>query len=698
LSDVVLPFDDADLAGCTVNDVLADPDRFVGATLADPLEGVEYGVCKAKVMQRPDGTLWVHSFAHGRTVYDLKYDADAIAAFIAKAADAEAIDVLARLVATADVSDHDLDQLVDTLVQRVKVGKMIIKRAVTNARKGQARQRHQADQDRHAAERTDPRPRIAAPHHDAPWLPAMEVLNDVHGASTADEPPMRDLEGVYTAVHVRRVPNMHALTADGANQEEAKNSRLPAPEQPLLTRLTETELAEVIERHIDYFDPKELRSVHLAGPFVKHFLKRSDNVLPLVRAIVTVPIVLQDGTLLGGVRGLDRQRGIIFRIPPELMRYIPTIEDCHEYAVIDALDFLMNVWLVDVAADYVGKCLLIAAALTLIQRSLLPERPGFFVTAGQRGGGKTTTLIMLLMAITGLRPSAAAWSPHDEERRKALLSYLMEGVPAIVWDNIPRGARISCPHIERACTIEDYSDRRLGVNEVITVPAYTVNFFTGNNIAPRGDLASRAPTIRLEVERADPENRPFMHPDPVAWTEANRGKILNALFILLLARRAPRSAGTRFKMWDRLVGSAVEHAVELSGGSLNFKTVFLSQEADDEESASLGDALAALNAKWPNEASFAASEVANIVNNKDGMYASDADVQASQVLREVLYPKAPRDLVATGIGVGKLLRRHIGEPVRRDGVTLILKDRPSTGRAKYGTKDYYVQARDHDIF
>jgi hypothetical protein len=193
---------------------------------------------------------------------------------------------------------------------------------------------------------------------------------------------MRDLEGVYTAVHVRRVPNMHALTADGANQEEAKNSRLPAPEQPLLTRLTETELAEVIERHIDYFDPKELRSVHLAGPFVKHFLKRSDNVLPLVRAIVTVPIVLQDGTLLGGVRGLDRQRGIIFR-PPELMRYIPTIEDCHEYAVIDALDF-MNVWLVDVAAEYVGKCSDCRSAHP-DQRSLLPERPGFFVTADSAG-------------------------------------------------------------------------------------------------------------------------------------------------------------------------------------------------------------------------------------------------------------------------------------------------------------------------
>ena len=184
---------------------------------------------------------------------------------------------------------------------------------------------------------------------------------------------MRDLDGVYTAVHVRRVPNMHALTADGANEEEAEESRLPAPEQPLLTRLTEAELAEVIERHIDYIDPKDGRCVHLAGPFVKHFLKRADDALPLVGAIATLPMVLPDGTLLHG-RGLNRERGIVFRIPPELMRYIPTIDDCHDYAVVDALAFLTDTWLVDVATDFVGKCIFIAAALTLIERSLLPDR------------------------------------------------------------------------------------------------------------------------------------------------------------------------------------------------------------------------------------------------------------------------------------------------------------------------------------
>ena len=49
LPGVELVFDDDEFAGCTVADVLADPARFEGATLADPLEGVEDGRCKAKV-------------------------------------------------------------------------------------------------------------------------------------------------------------------------------------------------------------------------------------------------------------------------------------------------------------------------------------------------------------------------------------------------------------------------------------------------------------------------------------------------------------------------------------------------------------------------------------------------------------------------------------------------------------------------
>jgi hypothetical protein len=78
LPSVELPFDDPALAGCTVRDVLEDPERFVDQTLSDPLEGPQYGTGKAKVLRHRDGSMWIHSFAHGRTCYELHASADAV--------------------------------------------------------------------------------------------------------------------------------------------------------------------------------------------------------------------------------------------------------------------------------------------------------------------------------------------------------------------------------------------------------------------------------------------------------------------------------------------------------------------------------------------------------------------------------------------------------------------------------------------
>src|SRR4051812_2914689 len=139
----------------------------------------------------------------------------------------------------------------------------------------------------------------------------------------------------------------------------------------------------------------------------------------------------------------------------------------------------------------------------------LPERPAFFITAGQRGGGKTTTLHLISTAVLGTRAAAAAWSSSEEERRKALFAYLGAGLPLLVWDNVPLGAAVGCPSIEKALTAETYSDRVLGESRTLNVPAYTVQVFTGNNVTARGDLASRALNARLTVDRPDPENRAF---------------------------------------------------------------------------------------------------------------------------------------------------------------------------------------------
>jgi len=462
---------------------------------------------------------------------------------------------------------------------------------------------------------------------------------------------------------------------------------LPLPEQWALCKMNEMEVAEMIEKYIEFYKENEdgtHRSVHLPTKFVQHFMKRDDGILPTVVAIATAPIVLADGVLLAP-DGLDRERGIQFIIQDELRAVIPQREDCTPERVKAAIQFLCAEWLVDVATDHVGKATIIATALTLIERSLLDQRPAFFVTAGRRGNGKTTTLIMLILAVTGLLPAAAAWSSNEEERRKALLAYFMYGLPYILWDNIPRGTQIGCPHVERSCTAAYYADRKLGVSEMVATAASTIHLFTGNNIGAKGDLASRSLHIRLDVDRVDPENRAFKHPDPIGWTENHRADILAALYTILLGNptlKEPRNAPmkTRFKMWWRLIGSAVENAAKLAGQELDFQKLFLEQEEDDEDSATLADVLEVLVKKWPDQ--FAASDVAEMINIS---YPNEDE----QTLRDFLWPGARTDHQFSAKSIGKRLKQHIGNPVRSGERVLALRSWEDTHikMSVYGVRD-----------
>jgi hypothetical protein len=632
--DVVLSFDEEALGECPVGDVLANPELYQGETLADPLEGVAYGRCVAKVMRRADGTPWIHSFAHGRTIYELKLDASAVRKAMEKAEKDDVVVTFARLAAGADLDAVELEMLRQLAKELSGIGLRVIATALKSAQQQKTEQDAKAARERAAVQRQDPRPLIRAPRSDEPFQPQMDVLNEVIGGVIAAQPPSRDIDGDMVSVRKLPVANMHAFSQAEVNIEpgEARSDKLPPPEQWVICKMSEMEVAEMIERYIDYFVEDKngnRRSVHLATQFVQHFMRRYDDKLPTVVAIATLPIVLADGYLLAP-EGLDRKRGIQFIIPNELRTAVPQPADCTEDKVTAAMKFLCDEWLVDVATDYIGKAIIIADALTLIQRSLLPDRPCFFITAGRRGGGKTTTIRMLIRAVTSLEPAAAAWSTNEEERRKTLLSYFLSGVAYIVWDNIPRGTQISCPHIEKSCTSEYYSDRKLGVSETVRTAASTIHQFTGNNIGARGDLASRSLHLRLDVDRVDPENRPFKHPDPISWTENHRAKILSALYTILLGNpqlKTPRNAEakTRFKMWWRLIGSALEHAAKLldqelaqdTWQELDFQTLFLTQEEDDEESATLADVLQILKKRWPIK--FQATDVAVMLNSQSSL-------------------------------------------------------------------------------
>jgi len=194
---------------------------------------------------------------------------------------------------------------------------------------------------------------------------------------------------------------------------------------------------------------------------------------------------------------------------------------------------------------------------------------------------------------------------------------------------------------------------------MVATAASAIHIFTGNNIAPRGDLASRSLCVRLDIDRPDPENRTFKHPDPIGWTDGHRAELLQAFYTILLGNpmlKKPHDepCKTRFKMWWRVVGSAIEHAAKLNEQAIDFGKLFLDSEEDEEESSSLAEALKAMSQEWLG--TFKASDVADLIN-------VNQTNRQSSILRSFLFGDQPAAFNASARGIGKRLKLYIDNPV-----------------------------------
>ena len=488
--------------------------------------------------------------------------------------------------------------------------------------------------------------------------PVMELL-DAALLTKEPTPPMRSLSGWPVEVELREPAGLHELTAAGSNDDEAEESRLPPPKSYTLASHNAHTLALAIEKYARFYVKKKGGSivyVRLPGSFVTSFLNFKKSKLPRVSSLMTMPLVLPSGELLAAY-GLNRKLKTVFCLEPEIIRLLPQ-GAVTDREISEAMNFLTDEWLADVPTDYAGKCALVALALSVIERHLFGERPCFFVTAGKRGCGKTTVVTMIFLALMGKRAAAAAWSPKEEERRKAIFALLLQGVAMIVWDNLKLGSAISCPTIEKVSTGAELEDRVLGESRSERVSCAAIQVFTGNNIAPKGDLASRSLMVRLNADRPDPENREFKHPDVFEWTNAHRGEIIKALYTILLGNprfrqpaKSREDAKTRFKQWWHLVGAPIEHAAKLAqpDADIDFGKMFLETEAEDEDSATLGEVLAVLWEKSEHK-EFRASDVAEWMNDLEAPENSD-------ILKSFFLADRYQNSVSTK-SIGKTLKKQ----------------------------------------
>jgi len=201
----------------------------------------------------------------------------------------------------------------------------------------------------------------------------------------------------------------------------------------------------------------------------------------------------------------------------------------------------------------------------------------------------------------------------------------------------------------------------LGVSHVETVPATTVQIFTGNSIAPRGDMASRSFIVSLNVDRPDPENRSFTHADPFAWTLANRAKILQALYTILVGGALQRPQGqvakTRFKIWWGLIGWPVEYAAGLLSIKVDCTELLRAGEAAEEEASAASRVLAILKKRWGGK-TFTTRDVVKELAKVNAMIADGAEraAELADALGELI-GKALENPTARSLG--KLFQKHL---------------------------------------
>jgi hypothetical protein len=490
------------------------------------------------------------------------------------------------------------------------------------------------------------------PEPDGELTPTVSFLDEVLTKVESDEPPMRNASGAIVRLEEKEPSALHLLTSETVNVADEKADLKP-PTEPVLVELTPTGVELLVEKYVGWIAYSEKRGNYFAA-LPKAIMEYPGSAVPVVLAINTSPLITTSGHLIDGA-GLDRTNGLFHRIDPILRKCLPQ-EKPTEEQIKQSLGFLLDEWLVDVALDAIGKCVAILLALTLLQRALLRERPAFFVTAGQRGGGKTTLVGMIIAAVLGRRPAAAAWSSNAEERKKALFSYLRQGVATLIWDNIARGAAISYPHIEAALTAPEISDRMLGVSDFETVPATTVQIF------PRGDMASRSFVLSLNVNRPDPENRAFTHADPLDWTQAKGTKILSALYTILVGSILERPEGqvakTRFKTWWGLVGWPVEYAAGLLDIKFDCTELLRDGEAEDEEASATSRALTALGRQWGAKW-FTTREVATFLIERNSLI-DQAKAERAEALFEALSDLIGKPLEnPTARSLGKLFQKYL---------------------------------------
>jgi putative DNA primase/helicase len=309
--------------------------------------------------------------------------------------------------------------------------------------------------------------------------------------------------------------------------EIAKPQKLKRVEYPSGTILLDGVdcyvLMETLERLMRF--EKDDVTINCPGRMARMYLQRRCWKLPVLHGFISAPIMRPNGSILYEP-GYDPETGLYLTGNGN---WLPVPTNPMKQEVDKAVETVRKPFSEFPFETPADEAVVHAAALTAIQRRMLPACPAFFFSAPAPRTGKTYLAKSIAIIATGKPAAACTASPVREEMRKAITSILLASPAVINFDNL---TYLESEDLCKAITEEEFQDRVLGHSQIVVLPTNVLWTGTGNNLSIRGDLTQRALMCRINANCEHPEERKFQK-DFLAHCTEKRTELVHAYLTIL---------------------------------------------------------------------------------------------------------------------------------------------------------------------
>lgn len=297
---------------------------------------------------------------------------------------------------------------------------------------------------------------------------------------------------------------------------------------------------------------------------INDLCRRPSKSWPLCEGLVRTPVLRADGTILDRP-GYDASTKLVYAPSVEF----PVIPEAPTAADIERARSIVRTPFAEF--PFVGPGDQAAALACLFEQFLRPAinapRPLYIFDAPARGQGTGKTLVPKIAQtiLTGEDPIVHTLSDNSVEAEKQVVSYLRQGLPLIILDNLT----VTVRHVvlQQIATTTRYVARLLGGNESPVLAQTPTWALTLNGASTNRDMSRRTVLSTQDAGTSEAwQRRDFVLENVVEWAQARRTQIIAA--ILTLARgwalagrpKDPRVHRGTYEQWCHVVGGVLYYA------------------------------------------------------------------------------------------------------------------------------------------